>query len=321
MKVLIISAMPDQINSNLGMKIYLVKGFSEILGKKKVRHTDIYFACDVLESFKPDLALVFGSCLPHESEYSFIRKKCDDLKIPLAFWMHDDPYEFDFKYKIVDYADIIFTNDKWASYHYGRENVFHLPMAACPQTHFRPIDSLKKIDIFFCGVAFENRLALLEGLKSVLKKFNTQIYGDGWDEKNLPFTKNQRIPNKELSDFYAKSHIILNMGRNLHFANERFMLTPSTPGPRTFEAGMAGALQMFFVDSLEIIKYYTPDKEILLFNNINDFEEKVINIFQYPEKAIQLRKAAQRRTLHDHTYKKRAETILKISETKLNLKY
>ena len=320
MKILTIGAMPDRINRNLAMKTYLAQGFAELVGPDMVKDTSLYFACDLLDSFRPDLAIVFGSCMPHESEYSSIRKKCDELKISLVFWMHDDPYEFDFKYKIADYADIIFTNDRWASYHYGRDGVYHLPMAASPKTHFRPVDQPKEIDIFFCGVGFENRLSLLEGLKPVLEQFNTQIYGDGWDENKLPFTKNQRIPNKILPDFYAKSKITLNMGRNLHYANERFMLTPSTPGPRTFEAGMAGALQMFFVDSLEIIEYYKPDEEIILFNNISDFEEKAEAILGNPEQAIRIRKAAQNRTLRDHTYKNRAATILKISASELGLR-
>ncbi len=321
MKVLIIGAMPDHINRNLAMKSYLTQGFAEILGPGQVKETGLYFACDLLNSFKPDMAVVFGSCMPHESEYSFIKKCCNKLDVALVFWMHDDPYEFDFKYKIADYADLIFTNDRWASYHYGRKNVFHLPMAASPATHHRPVDGQKSIDIFFCGVGFENRLTLLDGLKPVLEQFNTQIFGDGWDEKNLPFTKNQRIPNAILPDYYAKSKITLNMGRNLHYANERYMLTPSTPGPRTFEAGMSGALQMFFVDSLEITDYYKPDEEIILFNNVRDFEEKVKTFINDPGKALRIRKAAQKRTLRDHTYKKRAETILKTSALQLGLSF
>ncbi|MBU0484119.1 MAG: glycosyltransferase [Proteobacteria bacterium] len=312
MRVLITGAMPDRINNNLMMRNYLVAGFSEIIGADNVKETDLFLCEDLTGTFKPDLVIVFGSCMPHESEYGALRQTCTKHGAALIFWLHDDPYEFDYKYKVVDYADAIFTNDRWASRHYGRDRVFHLPMAAHKEAHYRPLSGEKTIDIFFCGVAFDNRTLMLDGLKSVLQEYNTQIFGDGWDIGRFPFTKNKRIPNKQLSDYYAASHLTLNLGRNLHYANKCYQLTPSTPGPRTFEAAMAGTVQLYFADSLEITDYYEPDKEIILFDSSRDFKEKVVELLNSPEKTAAIAEAAQKRTLRDHTYTVRAKELLDI---------
>ena len=54
----------------------------------------------------------------------------------LAFWLHDDPYEFDYGPKAEALAGHIFTNDRWALPHYRHASVSHLPLAACRRPPF-----------------------------------------------------------------------------------------------------------------------------------------------------------------------------------------
>jgi spore maturation protein CgeB len=74
---------------------------------------------------------------------------------------------------------------------------------------------------------------------------------------------------------------------------------------------MAGTTQLYFVESLEIEEYYVPDKEIVLYNSVGEFEEKVRSLLEGPaDVCLGIAAAAQQRTLADHTYRNRAIGIL-----------
>ena len=248
--------------------------------------------------------------MPDDADYIDLRRYCDKSGTLLAFWLHDDPYEFDFSYRIADVADVIFSNDKWAARHYNHPYAYHLPLAASHSAHWRPLGQAKDIGIFFCGVAFGNRIRLVKDMKRVLQKFNTRILGDQWPESELPFAKNRRLTNEELSRNYARASITLNMGRDFNYANKRYALDPSTPGPRTFEAAMAGTTQMYFVESLEIEEYYAPGKEIILYNSVAEFDQKVTALLDDASACAAIAAASQARTVMDHTYARRSQVII-----------
>ena len=138
----------------------------------------------------------------------------------------------------------------------------------------------------------------------------TEIFTNYLNLNDLPFCRDLYIPNHQLKDYFATSRIVLNMGRDLSFANKKYQLVPSTPGPRTFEAAMAGACQLMFADSLEIMDYFNIDTEILLFNNPSEFEFLLMDLIHNPEKRFRIGAAARERCLRDHTYANRAQKIL-----------
>lgn len=309
--ILLTGAAPDRLNRNAIMRSYVADGFRKVIGDSNILDVGLQSASHVAERIRPDAVICFGSCMPDDSDYLLLRDTCSRIGSCLVFWLHDDPYEFDFGYRAVEVADVIFSNDKWAAAHYDHPKTFHLPMAASKRAHYRPIETPKDIDIFFCGVAFSNRVTLLRDLDGVLRNHNSLILGDEWPT-DIHKAENRRLNNAELADHYSKSSITLNIGRHFNYANDRFQLAASTPGPRTFEAAMAGTVQMYFVESLEIEEYYTPDKEILLFDSYSDFEVQVSTILKNPELALNIAAAAQQRTLREHTYEARARKIMEI---------
>ena len=242
--------------------------------------------------------------------YLPIKKICDAKNVPIAFWLHDDPYEFDYSFKAEEIADWIFSNDRWATLHYQHEKSFHLPLAASPKAHFRPWNPIKEHQIFFCGAPFPNRTQLIFDLASILKKYSTFICGPGWINQ-YPFIKNQSISNEEFSDAVSASHITLNIGRHFNLANNRYQLDASTPGPRTFEAALAGTVQLYFSDSLEVTHYFLPNQEILLFDSPLSFKNHIEKIIDDPKFAKDIALASQKRALADHTYKNRCMKLLK----------
>ena len=308
-RILVVGASPDRLNNNTHLRGYVTKGFRSLLGDDAVHQVGLEDASKVIPVFQPNLVLIFGSCMPDQSAYLSIRKICDQLNIKVAFWLHDDPYEFDYSFKAEEFADYVFSNDRWASLHYRDDKTFHLPLAACKNAHFRPWISQKKHQIFFCGVAFPNRIQLISDLSQVLNKYSTFICGREWPNIN-PYINNVSVPNDDMPDLVASSWTTLNIGRNFNLANDRFQLDPSTPGPRTFEAAMAGTVQFYFSDSLEIEDYFIPDQEILLFDSPSSFALQIEKILDQPDTAMQIALAAQDRALRDHTYENRCAQLL-----------
>lgn len=73
---------------------------------------------------------------------------------------------------------------------------------------------------------------------------------------------------------------------------------------------MAGSAQIYFVESLEIEEYYSDGKEILLVDSAKDLEQILVNYLDAPQDIVEIGKAAQARTLQEHTYKHRVSHIL-----------
>lgn len=310
-RVLVAGASPDRLNRNAVLRSFVVEGFAEVLGRENAREARVELAARAVEQWRPDLVVSFGSCMPDESDYSALRRACDRTGAILAFWLHDDPYEFDFHYRAARVADFLFSNDRWAALHMDHPRAAHLPLAASPTAHFRQRPARRRFDVFFCGVAFENRKHVVSDLADTLRRVNTLVTGSDWPTKSLPFAQDRHLSNEEVADGCAASLLVLNLGRSLHFANDRYRLDPSTPGPRTFEAAMAGAAQAYFATGLEICEYYEPGSEVFLFDSPRDFAGLVDSLLAEPDRAAAVGLAAQRRTLRDHTYARRAERILR----------
>jgi spore maturation protein CgeB len=314
MKIFVTGGSPDHINHNTVLRSFLVEACEKKVGRENVLERPLQTASIEVKTFRPDLVIVFGSIMPDASDFTGLRKSADMVRAKLAFWLHDDPYEFDFHSKCLPFADLIFSNDRFAALHYDGKPAIHLPLAASPTRHIRPLDHTKNVDIFFCGEAFPNRIQLFKDLSKVLARYKTQVQGSSWPGF-LSFAENKRLSNPEHADSCAQSAIVMNVGRQFNLANRHYFLTPSTPGPRTFEAAMTGAVQLFFVgEGLEIIDYFEPGKEIVLFDSVGGFEEKVKELLGDSFRRKAIGEAAQKRCLQEHTYAHRLEKILEIAK-------
>ena len=315
LRVLICSASPDSVNHNSVLRGYVATGFRALLGAAQVRVSSLESAAQTVRTFVPQIVVVFGSCMPQVVNYLELKNATLDRGAQLAFWLHDDPYEFDYSYKVEPFADAIFSNDRWATTHYRHPNVHHLPLAADPTAHFRPLRNDKERDVFFCGVGFPNRVALLRDCANALQGLTVSVFGSDWPA-DLRFAQNRRIINAELPDLHAASLVTLNIGRRFNLANDRFNLDASTPGPRTFEAAASGTVQCLFVEGLEIDDYYDERAdEILLFDTPTQLRRHIEMLRDEPLRAQRIAAAAQRRTLTEHTYERRAARILDVLET------
>ena len=282
----------------------------ELLGSESVISAHIAGASATILWFKPDIVLGIGSYLPESVYFGEVAREAREVGAVTVYWATEDPYEQDASYRIVHDFDVIFSCDRWGSNFYAHPRAHHLPLAACRARHFIPYDPLaeRPVDVMFCGVAFTSRKELVSDLLPSLTGLQLQFIGPGWGEFGVGFS-DRRIEKAELVRLYAASKIVLNMGRSLHFENKRYMITPSTPGPRTFEVALAGALQLFHEDTSEMKRYFTQ-AEVPCFSTPAEFHSLVQLFTRDVEARNAVTLAAQRRTLAEHTYAHRAQRII-----------
>jgi spore maturation protein CgeB len=312
-RVVVVSPVADHLNTNWRLRTYVGEGFAELCGAENVLVVPELLAERTIDERKPDLVVVFGGVMPDGIDLRGLRRAADRAGAHLAAWLHDDPYELDFAYRAVDVADSIFTNDAGSVDYYRHASVHHLPLAASPTAHRRPIGTDFLYDLFFCGRGFEGRVAFFNDMpRDAMAPFRTLVGGTGWPQSRA-FYSNLRIPNERLADSYAASMCTVALGRDLDLGNERYMVPQSTPGPRVFEAAMAGCIQLYFVYGLEVAAYFEPEREILLIDSASEVPERLADLTAHPERLLALRAATQARALRDHTYAARARRILDVA--------
>ncbi|TGD94629.1 CgeB family protein [Methylobacterium nonmethylotrophicum] len=312
-KVLVVSTSPDAVNHNATIRDALRGGFEDVLGAPAVRASPLELAEDAVAEFGPSLVVALGSVAVDAADLRALARGVRRAGARLAFWLHDDPYEFDYAPRAEDLADHVFTNDRWALPHYRHSSVSHLPLAACRRTHDRPVRPMaqRALDLFFCGAAFPNRIALLERAQASLAARRVEVRGAGWPA-SLPFAENTRLTPSGMADRASAARLTLAIGRDLDIANRRFRLPASTPGPRVFEAALAGAPQLCFAAGLEILDYFEEGREILLFDDVLEIDDAIARSHREPAAFEAMAERARARALDAHTYAHRARTILAV---------
>lgn len=313
--ILVFRTMPDHRNWNTSIEQSISSALARVARQCVIHRSSVQTTLDAVSEIKPRLVIGVGSVTLDNIDYAAIARASRSVGAALVYWLHDDPYEFDFNWKIDRQCDWIFTTDRASVDYYQSANVTHLPLAADQDRHFRQLIPLRyrTTDIFFCGVAYPNRRAIISKIRNVLGSRRTLIIGDGWDER-LPFCRNERMPAEALVDAYTSARIILNVGRDFNIANRGFEIVASTPGPRTFEAAAAGCIQAAFLDSCEILDYFEHQTEILTFNTVSEFASIVDRVRQDPDAMDCVAASAQNRVRAAHTFDHRAQKLLSVLE-------
>ena len=312
LKLLIINPFPPGTNPNPHLISYVGSAASRVLG-----HSDLHIArfADAV-SYLPEsnAVLIFGSLAHAISEVSSLSKVCKRMNLPLCYWSTDDPYEIDVNLECRDFFDWIWTNDKASIQFYDMEEVEHLPLAADPQVHCLPFpdeESFYWYDVSFVGVEFPNRRELLEKLKPLLEALDTAVIGPNWTLE-ARFIKKTRVSNQEAAQISNRSRIVLNMSRSfdprLMWANIRGIV-PSTPGPRTFEAGGCSTVQLVTWDQPEIEEYYLPEKEVIFCDGLDDIKEQIHDLVTNRERRRAIAESSFKRTKACHLYDHRLQEI------------
>lgn len=323
LSVLVTGTVADRLNSNVAIRRYIAAGFRDV-GPDVEVHEVAYetlaaaprgASLEAATSFRVeavDLVLAVGGVAVDASDLHALRRVADRAGAPLLVWVHDDPYEFDYAFRLAGIADLVLSNDRWSTYHYDDVPAVHMPLAACPHTHFRPIGpgTARDLGLFFCGYPYRNRVAFLRSAADILRRHAAYVCGPGW-RADLPFAHDTRMTPDLFADTAARSLLTLNIGRDLSIANARLNLVPSTPGPRTFEVALMGSTQLFVTEGLEILDYFERDREILLVEGPADLAARLEQAMDDPASVVAVAERAQGRALAEHCYVHRAEAVIR----------
>jgi len=285
---------------------FLDKVFSIVSKSKEEKSATNKRLRKEINTFKPDLFLtIFGFDISIES-LSYLRAQ----SIPTACWWINDPFQFHRSLKKAAHYDFIFSNSAESVEEYkknGVSNALFLPCACAPKHHYHESTEVKKQDVGFAGDWSPERELLL-----------TKLSEDGVDIKILgPWGKkiashsclrskiiDRFFDAKEMATFFNQSIVTL----NLHTWNGKFQ---HGVNPRLFEASASGTIQVCDFKN-EIPNLFKPNKEIILFENVDDVTKITKDILSLPpEERFQIEKSARDRSIQYHTYKHRMNKIIK----------
>jgi spore maturation protein CgeB len=308
--VVVTGTSPDRVNNNTDIRRFAANALRHILPHTSILEVNLAAAPVIIAKSRPVLIVAIGSLAIAGDELRSLRKAADGVGAPLAFWLHDDPYEFDYSYRAETYADVIFTNDAWARHHYRHKYVYHLPLAACRETYLRPLHTVERdTEVFFCGHAHPNRITLLRDAANILQNYSFVLSGTGWPSDLLDQKDDRKLP-AEIADWAQRSMTTLNLPRSYNVANRRFDLPASTPGPRTFEIALAGSAQLVWAPGLEIDDYFSRYTEFVVFDGPSDLLQLLRRMRDDPSYFEGIAEAAQTRALKDHCYENRMTVLI-----------
>ena len=310
MKFLVCTGHPLESHANAQVRRSVMDGLETSFGPGSATAANISGAAAVVAALRPDVVLGLGSYLPESTYFGEVAREARRVGARMVFWATEEPYEQDASYRIERDFDAIFSCDRWGTNFHRHRHAYHLPLAGCGIRHARPYDEAaeRPIDVMFCGVAFSNRKELIEELRPSLAGLNISVIGPGWGQFGYGFS-DRRIEKDQLIALYAQSKIVLNLGRSLQFENQRYQIVPSSPGPRTYEAALAGTVQFFHEDTYEIRRYFSPD-EIPTFSNKREFDALARRYFDSPALRHSTARRAQQRALAEHTYAHRMQAMV-----------
>lgn len=308
LRLLLINPFPPNKNPNPHLFNYVCAAASRALGAYNLRIARL-FDC-ALRPPKSDAALVFGSLAYVKREVKVLSESCKRAHLPLFLWSTDDPYEIDTNLENKDSFDWIWTNDKASLPFYDSQNVEHLPLAADKSTHCLPFPSESEClyDVSFVGVQFPNREKLIEGLKPYLEALDTTIVGPNWTVE-ARFIRRAKIANQDAAKISNRSRVVLNLGRSFDLANTRG-ITPSTPGPRTFEVGGCSTVQLVTWEQPEIEEYYSSGKEFIFCDSLDEIEQQISRLSADRDRRKEIAESSFKKTLSSHLYDNRLQKIV-----------
>jgi spore maturation protein CgeB len=210
-------------------------------------------------------------------------------------WMTDDSWKYDqVSRHIADAYHAVATTYDWVVPRYHRDGVRHVlatQWAASAATLQPPRPAGEcQYEVTFVGANHGTRARLVDALRK--RRVEVRCFGHGWPGGSIPA---ERIP-----QIFNDSVISLN------FANSR---GENQIKARTFEVPGAGGF-LLTEDACGIEKYYSTDREIVLFRNVDEAVQKIRYYLAHHDERDRIANAGFERTAREHTYDKRMEELL-----------
>ena len=220
-----------------------------------------------------------------------------------AVFMTDDEWRFHSVGRyLTPYFDMIVTNTPSRVEDYealGFENVIHTPYAANTSV-FRPLEGPKKYEVVMIGAAHPDRIDLVRRLIS--EDIPIKVFGSGWGKyPDLEDIWDGFLSTDEMVSTIATAKIVINSGLTIGGL-------PQIKG-RIFETAACRTFQITQqIPGIDL--YYNPGSEIETYMNLNDLVDKTQTYLADDKLRDSVANAAYDRTVNEHTWESRLETIL-----------
>jgi spore maturation protein CgeB len=308
MRVVVSSGTADALNTNQRLRQRIAHGFAELGLSSQACAVEAVPA--LLQRQAVDLLLITGSIADPSVDLEWLVRQARQRSCGVAFWLHDDPYEFDLHWRLAELHCPVFSNEpNCLPYYPPACQARALALAASPLDDLPPGEppAEPEVDLAFCGVAFPQRIAMLRQLADA--GFRLACWGEGWPE-DLAGSVNLRLGPMGLRQLYRRCRFVLNLGRDIAIANRRHQIAASMPGPRTFEAALVGAVQLYLGQSPRIRAFYGPAQGVLPAGSVEEVAGLLQRAGREPQWWRQLGQTAARHTRRHHLYRHRCHDLL-----------
>ena len=252
-----------------------------------------------LKITKPDLVICLTQVLAEE-----VLHEARQLGAKTVSWWGDTAANMSGKGLCHKEWDLIFIKDHYAAF---KLRTLDLPAvqlyeAMNPMWH-KPIAEQSNNQVVLAGSFYDYRHYLTTKLLD--KKIEVGLYG-----ARLPHWANPEIKARHTGKFITKDEKSIIFGSAKAVLNSTGMSEFSSVNCRAFEIAGTGGLQvMEYRPSIE--DCFEIGKEILVYKNLDELFEILERAGRYPAEMKNIRAAAAKRALHEHTYEHRLKVIFK----------
>lgn len=230
-------------------------------------------------------------------------------------FFHDDTWRVDYSRYWARQFDFFSTPDLHGEMKYrelGLPNAIYFPFG-CNEQIFRKLDVPKKYDVSFVGGWHPYRAWLIERIRKA--GVAVKVAGHRWpsgevDQENMVSIFNESRINLNLSNSASWDLRYLASSPRALVNRVRSRKNIEQMKARIFEVNGCGAFQLsYYVEGLA--HCYEPDREIGVYADADDLIEKIKFYLQHDELRESVADAGYVRTIKEHTFAQRFETVFK----------
>ncbi|WP_197278015.1 glycosyltransferase [Rhizobium sp. AAP116] len=260
------------------------------------------------EEFRPDLA-IFSLYTDqfYEQTIEYVRR------ITKTFcFFHDDTWRVEYSHHWAKYFDFFSSPDPHARLKYDQNisgTCLHFPFGCNESLFRRDPDTKKEYDVSFVGTWHPWRAWLIERLR----KAGVKVYAAGFRWKS------GEVSQSDMIDVFNRSKINLNLSNSASWDLRYLISSPRAFASsvrshkigeqlkaRLFEVAGCGGFQLsYYVEGLP--NCYEIDKEVVIYTDPDDLLNKVRFYLKHDDLRNSIAEAGYRRTLREHTFKRRFE--------------
>ncbi len=270
---------------------------------------------EIIDDFLPELLLVVHGTFTRSEMVRYAKAK----GARTVLWLVEDPYEIDcHRGSMLENYDYVFTTELQAVKEYIHPRVFYLPWGCNPRVHQRLIaPPAYRSDLCLVGVAFGNRVRILNAIAPWIKDLQVRLIGN-WGDELHPELRKFIMPVNcdfwEIQKYYNGAKINLNIHRDSvdpASANGRRVIGVS-PNDRTFALAGCGAFQIVDNTRPALWECFARDRELVGFDDARDLGDKIREYLAEEELRHSMGDAARERAYREHTLKHRLERMFRM---------